>query len=71
MTPAPRSESTRPSRIPAASDIVCVAAGNSKVGMDFVMEGSVDAITFQSPEADGAIPMKLAIDWFNGQKIPR
>lgn len=51
-------------------DIICVAAGNSKVGMDGVQQGLVQAITFQSPEADGAIPMKLAADWFNGLEIP-
>ena len=51
-------------------DIIRVAAGNSKVGMDFVKAGTLHAITFQSPEADGAIPMKLAADWFSGKEIP-
>jgi ribose transport system substrate-binding protein len=51
-------------------DIIRVAAGNSKVGMDFVKEGKLHAITYQSPEADGAIPMKLAADWFYGKEIP-
>ena len=51
-------------------DIFRVAAGNSKVGMDFVKEGTLHAITYQSPEADGAIPMKLAADWFSGEEIP-
>lgn len=50
-------------------DIVRIAAGNSKVGMEFVQDGSLAAITFQSPEADGAIPMQLAADWFNGKEI--
>ncbi|MDI1335828.1 MAG: substrate-binding domain-containing protein [Lacunisphaera sp.] len=50
-------------------DVIRVAAGNSKVGMDFVQQGTLHAITFQSPEADGAIPMKLAADWFAGKKI--
>lgn len=50
-------------------DIIRVAAGNSKVGMDFVKEGRLHAITYQSPEADGAIPMKLAADWFYGKPI--
>lgn len=50
-------------------DIIRVAAGNSKVGMDFVKEGRLHAITYQSPEADGAIPMKLAADWFYGKSI--
>ncbi|MFB3786706.1 MAG: substrate-binding domain-containing protein [bacterium] len=50
-------------------DIIRIAAGNSKVGMDFVKEGRLHAITYQSPEADGAIPMKLAADWFYGKPI--
>lgn len=52
-------------------DIIRVAAGNSKVGMDFVKAGSLDAITYQSAEADGALPMKLAADWLNGGKIDK
>jgi ribose transport system substrate-binding protein len=52
-------------------DIVRVAAGNSKVGMDAVKAGTLDAITYQSAEADGALPMKLAGDWLNGKPITR
>jgi ribose transport system substrate-binding protein len=48
-------------------DIVRVAAGNSKVGMDFIKAGTLHAITYQNAEADGALPMKLAADWFNGK----
>jgi len=51
-------------------DIVRVAAGNSKVGMDFLKTGELSAITYQSPEADGALPMKLAADWFSGKPVP-
>ncbi len=52
-------------------DIIRVAAGNSKVGMDFVKAGKLNAITYQSAEADGALPMSLAADWFNGKKIDK
>jgi ribose/xylose/arabinose/galactoside ABC-type transport system permease subunit/ABC-type sugar transport system substrate-binding protein len=52
-------------------DIIRVAAGNSKVGMDSVKAGTLAAITYQSPEADGAVPMKLAADWFSGKPIDR
>jgi ribose transport system substrate-binding protein len=52
-------------------DIIRVAAGNSKVGMDFIRKGKLHAITYQSAEADGALPMKLAADWFNGKEITR
>jgi len=48
-----------------------VAAGNSKVGMDFIKAGSLHAITYQSAEADGALPMKLAADWFCGRPIAK
>jgi ribose transport system substrate-binding protein len=52
-------------------DIIRVAAGNSKQGMDFVKAGSLNAITYQSAEADGALPMKLAADWFSGKTLDR
>jgi ABC-type sugar transport system substrate-binding protein len=52
-------------------DIVRVAAGNSKVGMDAVKAGDLTAVTFQPAESDGAVPMKLAADWFNGKPIDR
>ncbi len=52
-------------------DIIRIAAGNSKVGMDFIKEGRLHAITYQSAEADGALPMKLAADWFSGKEITK
>jgi ABC-type sugar transport system substrate-binding protein len=52
-------------------DIIRVAAGNSKVGMDFIRAGTLHAITYQSAEADGALPMKLAAEWFCGKEITR
>jgi ABC-type sugar transport system substrate-binding protein len=52
-------------------DIVRVAAGNSRVGMEFLKKGTLHAITYQSAEADGALPMKLAADWFNGKEITK
>ena len=48
------------------SDVYVIAAGNSKVGMDLVKAGKINAITFQSAEADGAVPIKVAADYFNG-----
>lgn len=51
-------------------DIIRVAAGNSKVGMEALQSHELNAITYQSPEADGAIPMQLAAQWFSGEKIP-
>lgn len=50
-------------------DIVIVASGNGKNGMDAVKKGDLFAITYQSAEADGALPLKVAADWFNGIEI--
>lgn len=51
------------------TDLVVVAAGNSKQGMDFVKAGKLFAITYQTAEGDGALAAKTAADWFNGKKI--
>lgn len=51
-------------------DIVRVSAGNSKVGMDFIKNGQLHAITYQTAEGDGALPMHLAAQWFSGKEIP-
>ncbi|QUI22438.1 sugar ABC transporter substrate-binding protein [Vallitalea pronyensis] len=50
-------------------DIIIVASGNGKHGMDAVKNGDLFAITYQSAEADGALPMKVAADWFKGEDI--
>lgn len=52
------------------SDIVVVAAGNSKIGMDMVTDGSLFAITYQTAEGDGALAVQTAADWFNGKELP-
>jgi ribose transport system substrate-binding protein len=51
------------------TDLVVVAAGNSKPGMDLVKAGKLFAITFQTAEGDGALAVKTAADWFNGKSI--
>jgi ribose transport system substrate-binding protein len=51
------------------TDVVVIAAGNSKVGMDAVKAGNIYAITYQTAEGDGALAVKTAADWFNGKKI--
>lgn len=50
-------------------DIIVVAAGNSKIGMDLVKDGKLYAITYQTAEGDGALAVKTAADWFNGLEI--
>jgi ABC-type sugar transport system substrate-binding protein len=52
-------------------DIVLIAAGNSKVGMDGVKEGKILAINYESPAACAATAIKVAADWFNGKKVER
>lgn len=51
-------------------DVLVVAAGNSKVGMDLVKDGRLFAITYQTAEGDGALAVQTAADWFNGKEIP-
>lgn len=51
------------------SDIVIVAAGNSKVGMAAVEAGETHALTYQSSEGDGAAVIKLAADYFYGNEV--
>lgn len=50
-------------------DIIVVAAGNSKVGMDLIRDGGLYASTYQTAEGDGALAVKTAADWFNGMDI--
>ena len=37
--------------------------------MDAVKDGGIHAITYQSAEADGAVALKAAVDWFNGLPV--
>jgi ribose transport system substrate-binding protein len=50
-------------------DLVIVAAGNSKTGMDSVKAGDALAITYQSAEGDGAIAVQAAAEWFEGKPL--
>ena len=52
------------------TDVVVVAAGNSKQGMDLVKAGKLYAITYQTAEGDGALAVQYAADWFNGKNVP-
>ena len=51
------------------TDIIVVAAGNSKAGMDAVKAGDCKAITYQTTEGDGAAAMRTAALFFAGAKI--
>ncbi|MFC1603482.1 substrate-binding domain-containing protein [Planctomycetota bacterium] len=50
-------------------DIIIVAAGNSKTGMDSIKAGDALAITYQSAEGDGAIAVHAAAEWFEGKQL--
>lgn len=50
-------------------DIIVVSSGNSETTQNLVRTGAIKAITFQSAEADGALAMEMAVDWFNGLGI--
>jgi ribose transport system substrate-binding protein len=50
-------------------DIVIVAAGNSKTGMDSIKAGEALAISYQSAEGDGALAVHSAARWFNGEQL--
>jgi len=47
-------------------DIVIVSQGHCRISLDFVKEGKVYATTYQSAETDGALPVAMALDYFNG-----
>ncbi|MCK5861571.1 MAG: substrate-binding domain-containing protein [Candidatus Hydrogenedentes bacterium] len=51
------------------TDIVIVAAGNSKTGMDSVKAGDALAISYQSAEGDGALAVHSVARWFNGETL--
>ncbi len=51
------------------TDIVVVAAGNSKAGMDALKAGDCFAITYQTTEGDGAAAMRTAALFFAGAPI--
>ncbi len=51
-------------------DIIRVANGSTQTGIRMLKEGQLDAITFQSAELDGALPIQVAVDWFNGLIVP-
>jgi ribose transport system substrate-binding protein len=52
------------------TDVLIVAAGNSKAGMDLVASGDLLAITYQTAEGDGAAILKAMADFFNGKSLP-
>lgn len=52
------------------TDIVRVAVGSTNIGKKLLKTGKLDANSFQAAELDGALPIQVAVDWFNGLTIP-
>jgi ABC-type sugar transport system substrate-binding protein len=50
-------------------DLVVYATGNNKVSLDLMKAGKVHGIRWESAEADGALAMETAIDYFNGLDV--
>jgi ribose transport system substrate-binding protein len=50
-------------------DIICVANGATRRGLEFVKDGSLKAVTYQSPAMDGMLAVRTAADWFNGLAV--
>lgn len=51
------------------TDIVVVAAGNSKTGQDLVKSGDIRIINYQSSEADAGLCARTIASWFNGDEV--
>ena len=52
-------------------DVICVSAGNSRTGLEYIQEGALHAVTYQSAEGDGALPIEMAARWFSGEELDR
>jgi ABC-type sugar transport system substrate-binding protein len=50
-------------------DVICVAAGTSRAGIQFIKDGMLHAVSYQSAEGDGALGIEIAARWFRGEKI--
>lgn len=51
------------------TDIICMANGATRRGLGFLKAGWLESITYQSPRLDGALPVRIAADWFRGLRI--
>lgn len=51
-------------------DVVVIAPGPSKVGLDLCNAGDLFILCYQTAEGDGALAVQTAADWFNGVDIP-
>ena len=52
-----------------AESIIVYATGNNKISLDLMKAGKVHGIRWESAEADGALALETAIDYFNGLEV--
>jgi ABC-type sugar transport system substrate-binding protein/AraC-like DNA-binding protein len=50
-------------------NVVRVANGATSMGLRFLKDGNLDAMTWQPPDLDGSLPIRVAVDWFNGLAV--
>ena len=50
-------------------DIIRVANGATRRGLGFIRNGTLSAATWQPPEIDGSLAVKVAADWFRGLRV--
>ncbi len=50
-------------------DIKCVAAGSSNTGLELILEGKLEATSYQSPVIDAETAVQSIVDWFDGLSI--
>ena len=50
-------------------DVLVYVTGNNKISLEYMKQGKVHGIRWESAEADGALALETAIDWFNGLKV--
>jgi ABC-type sugar transport system substrate-binding protein len=50
-------------------DVIVYATGNNKVSLDLMKAGKVHGIRWESAEADGALALETAVDYFNGLDV--
>ncbi len=50
-------------------NILIYVTGNNKISLDYMKAGKVHAIRWESAEADVALAVQVAVNWFNGLEV--
>ncbi len=51
------------------SDLICVACGTSRTGLELLDRGKLKALSYQSAAVDGSVAMENIVDWFEGVPV--